>query len=151
MIVRSVGNSKSSITRRKTSKWEDYAERWNTQQDASWIDLRCFLLVQPVLRLTRNPARVSAGGSVTLACQIHTQGTSNLFTAKITFQDFDLHSEVQMTAWRISESVVRAVVHLSQYLFSNICRRCYLQKVCEPVWSLPQHIPPAPTVMHKGC
>lgn len=59
------------------------------QQDTSWIDLRCFFLVQLALHLAANSARVSAGNSVVLVCQ----DTSGPFRATITFQDSDLFSE----------------------------------------------------------
>lgn len=61
------------------------------QQNASWIDLRCFLSVQSALHLAARSARVSAGDAVVLGYQIDTEGTSNLFKAIITFQDSDLY------------------------------------------------------------
>lgn len=74
------------------SKWED-AKRWDTQQDASWIDLRGFILAQLVLHLAASSARVSAGNSVVLVSQIYTRDTSSLFRVIIAFQDSNLYPE----------------------------------------------------------
>lgn len=103
-------------------------KRWDTEQNASWIDLRGSLSVQLILHLAAKSARVSAGDAVVLGYQIDTEGTSNLFRAIITFQDSDfILWEGQMTAWKAQDSVIRSVVHLAQYPFSNSGRRrCYL-------------------------
>lgn len=121
------------------------------QQDASWIDLRCFILVQLALHLAANSARVSAGNSVVLVCQIHTQDTSSPFRAMITFQDSDYSQKrTAMTTWRAWELPLRSVVHVTQCHFSSSKhRRYYLQNV-KAMWSLLWQIPPTPTVTAQG-